>query len=229
MINAIIFDWGDTLSPGIPEGGFPVERIKRKFKLNEKKINQCLEILEQIEGWLKNVPDPRSVKQERKIQNNFWGMLAQKTKIKDGDSFVNYLLEWNLEKATPILFPEVLDTISYLSKKNYTLGILSNGWPSRLLEIQRTGIAEYFKVILVSSIIGAEKPDIKAYQIALKKIGIPANQILMVDNKEEYLNPAHKLGMKVVYLDRIDFDPNSKFPRIKDISEIEDYIKQYRK
>ena len=95
-----------------------------------------------------------------------------------------------------------------------------------MLEIKKSKIGRYFKTILVSSIIGAEKPETKAYQVAIKEVGIPANQILMIDNKDQYLVPARKLGMEVLYCDRIDFSPHPEFPRIKDVSEVIDFFKK---
>jgi HAD superfamily hydrolase (TIGR01509 family) len=220
-IEAIIFDWGDTLSPASPERYFPVKRIKRKFKLSDEVIGQCLTMLERT----KTPFTPRTIEEEKAVLADFWSLVAKEIKIKNPDSFVSYLLRWALEDYVPPLFPEVLKTIRYLSQQKYHFAVLSNGWPKRSLEIKRSKIGKYFKTILVSSIIGAEKPEIKAYQIAIGKIGVSANQILMIDNKDTYLVPAHNLGMKVLYCDRIDFNPNSQFPRIKEISEVIGYLK----
>ena len=126
----------------------------------------------------------------------------------------------------PFLFPDVLSTIRSLSKQEYYLAVLSNGWPKRFLEIKRSKIGRYLNTILVSSIIGAEKPEEKAYQIAIEEIGFPAKQILMIDNKDQYLVPAYRIGMQVLYLDRINFNPDSKFHRIKSVAEVKNYLKR---
>jgi HAD superfamily hydrolase (TIGR01509 family) len=220
-IKAIIFDWGDTLSPASPERYFPAQRVKRKFKLSDKAIEQCLKMLKSA----KTPFAPRTIEEERMVLVNFWSSVTKKIKIRDPDSFIDHLLKWAFEDYDPPLFPNILETIDYLFKQKYYLAVLSNGWPKRFLEIKRSKVGKYFKTVLVSSIIGAKKPETKAYQIAIKEIGVPANQILMIDNKEHYLMPAHNLGMKVLYLDRADFNPNSELPRIKEISEVADYLK----
>jgi len=220
IIKAIIFDWGDTLSPGVREGYFPIERIKKRFELSDETIKQCLEIIDDFKVF----SEPKTIKEQKQVLTNCYQSLVKQIKVKNSDSFIKYLLEWNLEKATPTLFPNVLDTVHYLFKKNYDLAILTNGWPTRLLEIRRSKVGKYFKTILVSGIIGARKPDIKAYQIAIKEIGVLASQILMVDNKESYLMPAKNLGISVLFMDIVDFNPDSIFPRIKDVSEVVDYL-----
>ena len=219
-IKAIIFDWGDTLAPTTLDRYFPAQKVKRKFGLNERTIKQCLEMLEKA----KTPFTPQTIEEEKAVLADFWVSVAREMIIKNPDLFVEYLLKWAIEDYVPTLFPGVLKTIRYLSKQGYYLAVLSNGWPKRLLEIKRSKVGKYFKTILVSSLIGAEKPEKMAYQMAIKEIGLPAGQLLMIDNKEDYLVPAFDLGMKVLYFDRIDFNPDSEFPRIKEISEVADYL-----
>lgn len=225
-IQAIIFDWGDTLASSGLERYFPVQKVKRKFKLNPETIDLCLKMLLEILVSVKTSYTPHTLEQEKKALSDFWFSVAKKIKVENPNLFVGYLLDWTFEKYAPSLFPEVLETVRFLFKQKYHLAVLSNGWPKRFLEIKKSKIGKYFKTILVSSLVGAEKPDIKAYQIALKKIRIPACQVLMIDNKEDYLVPAFELGIKVLYLDRIDFNSNSKFSRIKNVSEVVDYLRK---
>jgi FMN phosphatase YigB (HAD superfamily) len=42
------------------------------------------------------------------------------------------------------------------------------------------------------------KPDPRIYQIALRKIGLPADECVFVDDKAENLMPAMEAGMKVI-------------------------------
>lgn len=221
MIKAIIFDWGDTLAPATLEKYFPAQKVKRKFKLDQASIEQCEKMVKETEP--PSIPD--NLKEEKRFFGKFWTLVAKEIEVEDRDRFVDFLLKWTFKEYTPTLFPEILETVRHLSRQKYHLAILSNGWPDRLLEIKRSKIGRYFEIILVSTIIGARKPEIKAYQIALRKIGFPPEQVLMIDNKEHYLVPAERLGMKVIYMDRIDFNPDSKFPRIKNISEILAYLK----
>lgn len=227
-IQAIIFDWGDTLASSGLERYFPVQKVKRKFKLNPETIDLCLEMLLEILVSVKTPYTPHTLEQEKKALADFWFSVAKKIKVENPNLFVDYLLDWALERYVPSLFPEVLETVRFLFKQKYHLAVLSNGWPKRFLEIKKSKIGKYFKTILVSSLVDAKKPEIKAYQIALKKIRIPACQVLMIDNKEDYLVPAFELGIKVLYCDRINFNPDSQFPRIRSVAEIIGYLEGKR-
>lgn len=220
MIKVIVFDWIGTLSLGIPEGYFPVRKMKRKFALSDRSIKKCIEILDNWEPPFK----PATIKEQRRILVDFWQSVAKQIGIKNPSLFIDYLLKWSFDDVTAVLFPEALSVIEYLSKKNYKLVVLSNGWPSRLLEIKRSKIGNYFRIILVSNIIGAKKPETEAYQIAIKRIGLLSDEILFVDNKEEYLVPARGLGMNVILMDREDSYTNSEFFRIKNLEAIKHYF-----
>lgn len=47
----------------------------------------------------------------------------------------------------------------------------------------------------------------------------------MIDNKEHFLFPAQKLGMKVIFLYRIDYNINSQLVRIKNLTEVLQFLK----
>ncbi len=221
VLSTIIFDWNDTLSLGIPEGYFPIEKVKNEFELDDKTVSRCLKVIDEFE-----IPvEPTTIKEQRKILTDCYRLLSKKIKIRASDLFIQYLLSWSFEKAIPVLFPDVLDTLDYFYKKNYALAVLTNGWPTRLLEIKRSGAEKYFKSILVSSLIGAAKPQLEAYRIAIKEIGVSSDKILFVDNKETYLVPAKNLGMKTLLMDRKDLYANTSFSKIRMISEIINYLK----
>lgn len=220
-IKGIIFDWGDTLSPtSLLEKYFPVSRVEKKFKLEKNIIKKCLEAFEKYEP----AHYPRTIEKEKKILIKLWSNVTKNLSIKNPDLFINYLLEWAFEKYIPPLFSDVLKTIQALYREKYRLAVLSNGWPSRFLEIKRSKIGKYFKTILVSSLIGTKKPDIKSYKITLKRLKLPVNQVIMVDNKEHFLLPAYKLGMQVIFLDRINFNPSSQLPRARNLVEVQKLV-----
>ena len=69
------------------------------------------------------------------------------------------------------LFPDILDTLDFLSKK-YTLYIASNG----INEIQekrllKANILSYFKEVFASEAIGFNKPKKEFFEYIIKKIG----------------------------------------------------------
>src|SRR5476649_953601 len=57
------------------------------------------------------------------------------------------------------LFPHAHETLGYLQSK-YTLHLISNGFrESSEMKIGRTGIGKYFQHVIISEIVGVNKPD----------------------------------------------------------------------
>jgi putative hydrolase of the HAD superfamily len=80
--------------------------------------------------------------------------------------------------------PHVLDLLTYLKKKGYTLYIVTNGFE----EIQGTkiasgGITHFFEGVVTSARAGFKKPDKGIFEFAMKESGSnPAESIMIGDN-----------------------------------------------
>ena len=46
--------------------------------------------------------------------------------------------------------------------------------------------------------MGLEKPDPKAYQLLLEQLALPANEVVFIDDKEENVEAARKLGVDAI-------------------------------
>ncbi|MFA5633831.1 MAG: HAD family hydrolase [Candidatus Dojkabacteria bacterium] len=113
----------------------------------------------------------------------------------------------------------IIETLTTLSSK-YSLGILSNALPSRRAhELKIQNLESFFSHIFISHEIGLEKPDPEIYEYALKKINIPVNQILFVDDKLEYLEGAERVGFKNLVMFK-NKDLSDQYPLIEDIKEL---------
>ncbi len=113
----------------------------------------------------------------------------------------------------------IIETLTALSSK-YSFGILSNALPSRRVhELKIQNLESFFSHIFISHEIGLEKPDPEIYEYALKRINIPVNQILFVDDKLEYLEGAERVGFKNLVMFK-NKDLSDKYPVIEDIREL---------
>lgn len=60
--------------------------------------------------------------------------------------------------------------------------------------------AKYFGTVVTSEEVGTEKPNLKIFKIALKRLGVRASECMMVgDDFLTDLKPASKLGMKTTF------------------------------
>lgn len=94
---------------------------------------------------------------------------------------------------------EVRKIIIKLKKKGYKVASLTN-----IIELHHKmriekNLYNLFEFNICSCVEGVCKPHMKIYALLLNKLkGILPNQIIFVDNKEEYLVPARKFGIKTI-------------------------------
>lgn len=120
--------------------------------------------------------------------------------------------------------PEVLEKL----QKKYKLGIIANqglGTENRLIKY---GIRQYFDVIASSAEEGVAKPDLKIFEIALKKAGcVPEEACMIGDRLDNDIEPAGKMGMTAIWVrqgafacgnvELIGHKPSLTVERIEDI------------
>ena len=103
--------------------------------------------------------------------------------------------------------------VKKIRSKGIKTAVLSNTIESHLRVIRNPLGYKAFDVVISSCRVGARKPEIKIYKILLKKLKAKAKECIFIDDLNENLKPAKKLGMKVVL---------AKNPKqiIKDVSKI---------
>lgn len=77
-------------------------------------------------------------------------------------------------------------------------GILSNVFGIGVKSLKQGGFYDGFDPVLLSSETGLAKPEVEFYQMAVDKFGVQPEEIIFIDDQEICLEPAAKMGMKVV-------------------------------
>ncbi|MBC7915116.1 MAG: noncanonical pyrimidine nucleotidase, YjjG family [Pyrinomonadaceae bacterium] len=106
----------------------------------------------------------------------------------------------------PHLFPQAHETLEYLQQK-YKLHLISNGFKeSTELKIAITGLEKYFENIVISEVIGINKPDKAIFEFALNAASAIKEESLMIgDSIEADIRGALNFGMDAIY-----FNPTNK-------------------
>lgn len=118
---------------------------------------------------------------------------------------------------------EAFDDTKILNELNLPIGVISN-FNTSLKDKLTQFFGSVFQDVLVSEELGVAKPNIEFYQKALEKTPFAAHEVLYVgDSIKLDLEPASKLGFKVLIIDRDNFYPNSK-NRISNLTEITQFI-----
>jgi putative hydrolase of the HAD superfamily len=101
------------------------------------------------------------------------------------------------------VFPEVEDTLREAQSRGLHIGVISN-WDERLRPLlDEIGLAHYFDSITVSCEVGAEKPDARIFQAALRVAGVAAEEAVHIgDNENEDVRGAEAVGLSAVLLAR---------------------------
>jgi putative hydrolase of the HAD superfamily len=101
------------------------------------------------------------------------------------------------------LFPEVVEVLQSLKARGLVTGVISN-WDMRLGPLlEGLGLMRHLEHVVLSAIVGWEKPHPRIFEAALELAGVPAPQALHVgDNYQQDVVGARGAGMHAVWLRR---------------------------
>lgn len=118
---------------------------------------------------------------------------------------------------------EKFDDTHFLNEIKVPVGIISN-FNSTLKEKLKSFFEIEFSDIFVSEELGVAKPSLDFYGKALEKIGIEPSEIIYVgDSIKLDLEPASKLGMKAMLIDRDDYFPLQQ-NRISTLTDLKKWL-----
>lgn len=103
------------------------------------------------------------------------------------------------------LFPQAIETLSYLHNK-YHLHIISNGFKeSTEMKIRVTGLEKYFRTVVISELVGINKPDRAIFQHALAGADALIHESIMIgDSLEADIYGAMEFGMDAIYFNPLN-------------------------
>ena len=94
--------------------------------------------------------------------------------------------------------PEMYVLVDQLKAQQIPVALLSN-IDDRLSNLIRDfGFYEPFEPCLLSCEIGVEKPDLKAYELLLKTLNLPAKDVVFIDDRPENVEAAKTLGLDAI-------------------------------
>ncbi len=193
-IKAIIFDVGGVLK--LPRFSKRDNENEKSFHLRMSKYLQM-----SLDSWFDAI--------DNVYAKSFEGRIKNSKLMKNISENLNINIEDFLrlsDKTFNKLFKrnnKMYRIVCKLKKKGYLVGVLSDQWffSKRILTPEKD--MRNFDVVVISCDVGLRKPDKKIYELLLKKLkgkvrGIKASEILFIDNRDYNLEPASKLGMKVI-------------------------------
>lgn len=106
------------------------------------------------------------------------------------------------------LFPGAIETLTSLKNDEYKMHIITNGFKEvQYIKLEKSGILDFFDVIVCSEEVGLNKPakEVFYHSLELAKAK-PTESIMIGDDLRVDVIGAEKVGMKGVL-----FDPNNSY------------------
>ena len=110
-------------------------------------------------------------------------------------------------EANPSIFP-IISKI----KQTTRVGLLTDMYPRMFTKISERHLFPpvYWDTIIDSTEVGLRKPMPEIYELAEKRAGVPAEQILFIDNREKNLVPARHRGWQTFLYDSKNYETASR-------------------
>lgn len=121
------------------------------------------------------------------------------------------------------LFADTLPALEQLREKGIRAGILSNYGTYLELFLERTGISEFFDVVIISANEGCEKPHPEIFERAKQAVGLPPETVAFVgDNLREDYEASARHGFFPVLIDR--YGKYENLPEVRRIRRLGELV-----
>ena len=228
MIEAVVFDWGGTLSTFVEAELVDAWRLAARHLAPDREDEVTAKLVE-VEGafWATTATDMRS--------GTLADLLSSAT-AQLGLDVAEALLEeaavHHLEAWTPHVRhdPDAASTIGELRERGLRIGLLSNThWPRPFHErfLERDGLAALIDARLYTSEMEFQKPHPSAFRTALDALGVddPSRAVFVGDRPYDDIHGAKGAGLLAVLrpnesVPPYDVEPDAVLERLPDLPGI---------
>lgn len=182
MIKGVIFDWGGVLMRTVDASG------RRKW---ERKLGLTLYTVDRV------VHGSRSWKQAQSgiiSDAEYWADVGTQLGL-NGSELAEFRRDYF---AGDRLDGEMADFIRALHP-SFKTALLSNASPQLHDLLERLKVTELFDVIVVSGVVGVQKPDPEIYRIVLDRLELAPDETIFVDDFVENIRAAERLGIGTLH------------------------------
>lgn len=207
--KAILFDLDDTIISFDGAADTAWEIICNSFVMEMKTSfdeKTLLESVNNVRTWYWGDPDRHRVGRLNMIQ-------ARRDIVKIALENLGYTeVEYGrrmadnyskLQDELICMFPDSQVTLEKLKHLGVRMALITNGTSEKQRsKIDRFCLSGFFEFCLIEGEVGFGKPDVRVFEIALKKLGLSANEVWMVgDNLTWDIEAPQKLGIFSIWND----------------------------
>ncbi len=145
---------------------------------------------------LQENPYMKDVSEQISRYTSFFRQLVKEAGYDISEADARYLAEdISCNDENMYLIETAKETLCRLKEDGCRIGVISDTWPNIESQLRYLGIDQYFDQLTYSYRLGCSKPDPAMFEDAVRKAGMPADQILFIDDLAGNLAAAEKTGM----------------------------------
>lgn len=166
------------------------------------------------------------IKQEELRVKRMWLALLDFKIANDGLSQKMNEMFLDLLPTRTLLFPYAIETLQYLSDKNYGLHLITNGFEYvQHRKLKYSGLDRFFKEVITSEGSNSIKPNKEIFEYAFRKANAnPATSIMIGDTLDVDILGAMNAGIDQVFVNHTgitgDIKPTYTVTSLKELEEI---------
>ena len=105
-----------------------------------------------------------------------------------------------------LLFPHTIEILNYLTEKNYSLHLITNGFETtQWSKLNNSGLGKYFTHVITSEGSNSLKPKKEIFDFAMDKAGAFLPESIMIgDNLDADIQGAMNAGMDTIFVNHIN-------------------------
>jgi putative hydrolase of the HAD superfamily len=227
--DAVFFDAGETLvhpHPTFPDL-FATILAREGYDVDAETIRARIHVVSDrfSKAARENELWTTTAEKSRAFWHDVYGIFFEHLGIANANGLIDVVYREFTDVANYALFDDVVPVLEELRDAGLRLGVISNfeEWLERLLE--RLGVRPFFDVRVISGVEGLEKPDPAIFRMAASRAGVELERSVYVgDNPEFDVDPALRVGMFPVLIDRRDRYPDQGATRIRSLDELPEVL-----
>lgn len=224
--KAVFFDVGGTLISVHPSVGAVYAKYARDFGFTGTvdELNKGFRSQWEKMGGIESLGSKSGIEEEKKFWKNLVYEVFQPLGGLDRfDEYFKLIFQVFEDGANWKIYEDVIESKIFqkLKERKIILGVISN-WDSRLTStLENLKLADHFKFILPSAVVGSAKPDKEIFKEALRLSGVKPNEACHIgDEVKTDIYGARNLGIHAILIDRENRFDDSIKPKIRSFMEL---------
>ena len=224
-IKGILFDSGDTLVRPLGGKWWPgahFHEILDNYNIRGLSWSRMEGALEEGIRYLDDHHHLITVDEERDQFRTFYRIVLEHLGLRNPDTnLLSALARARVDEIDFEVFNDTRPALERLNEKGFSLGIISDAWPSLESKYRLLDLRNYFKAFVISAQVGCCKPDKRIFGRAIAEMGLPPEKLLFADDDPRYVREATGLGLNGILMVRSGNPTDADLEWVRNLEEIE--------